>query len=210
MKQGIVALTALAVVGSAACASSRHPTAAVGPVQQARNDSSHPAYTPADVHFIGGMIGHHAQAIQMAGWCASHDATPSLLPLCERIVVAQKDEIAFAQRWLRERGEYVPPADPRGHIMQGSDMPMLMPGMLTPQQMAQLDAARGRDFDRLFLQYMIMHHQGAITMVQQLLATTGAAQDGTVFRFASDVNADQTTEINRMTLMLDDLKRSSQ
>jgi len=210
MKQGIAALTALAVVSTAACASSRHPTAAVGPVRQARSDSSHPAYTPADVHFIGGMIGHHAQAIQMAGWCASHDASPSLLPLCERIVVAQKDEIAFAQRWLRERGEYVPPADPRGHIMQGSDMPMLMPGMLTPQQMTQLDAARGRDFDRLFLQYMIMHHQGAITMVQQLLATTGAAQDGTVFRFASDVNADQTTEINRMTLMLDDLKRSSQ
>jgi len=210
MKQGIAALTALAVVGTAACASSRHPIAVVGPVQRARNDSSHPAYTPADVHFIGGMIGHHAQAIQMAGWCASHDASPSLLPLCERIVVAQKDEIAFAQRWLRERGEYVPPADPRGHIMQGSDMPMLMPGMLTPQQMTQLDAARGRDFDRLFLQYMIMHHQGAITMVQQLLATTGAAQDGTVFRFASDVNADQTTEINRMTLMLDDLKRSSQ
>jgi len=87
---------------------------------------------------------------------------------------------------------------------------MLMPGMLTPQQMAQLDSARGREFDRLFLQYMIMHHQGAITMVQQLLATPGAAQDGPVFRFASDVNADQTTEINRMTLMLDDLKRSSQ
>ena len=91
--------------------------------------------------------------------------------------------------------------------MQGSDMPMLMPGMLTPPQMAQLDSARGRDFDRLFLQYMIMHHQGAITMVQQLLATPGAAQDGPVFRFASDVNADQTTEINRMTLMLNDLKR---
>ncbi|OLD97420.1 MAG: hypothetical protein AUG80_11890 [Candidatus Rokubacteria bacterium 13_1_20CM_4_68_9] len=162
------------------------------------------------MHFIAGMIGHHAQAIQMAGWCASHDASPSLRPLCERIVVAQKDEIAFAQRWLRERSEYVPPADPRGHIMQGSDMPMLMPGMLTPQQMAQLDSARGREFDRLFLQYMIMHHQGAITMVQQLLATPGAAQDGPVFRFASDVNADQTTEINRMTLMLDDLKRSSQ
>ncbi len=146
----------------------------------------------------------------MAGWCASHDASPSLRPLCERIVVAQKDEIAFAQRWLRERSEYVPPADPRGHIMQGSDMPMLMPGMLTPPEMAQLDSARGRAFDRWFLQYMIMHHQGAITMVQQLLATPGAAQDGPVFRFASDVNADQTTEINRMTLMLDDLKRSSQ
>jgi len=162
------------------------------------------------VHFIAGMIGHHAQAIQMAGWCASHDASPSLRPLCERIVVAQKDEIAFAQRWLSERSEYVPPADPRGHIMQGSDMPMLMPGMLTPRQMTQLDSARGREFDRWFLQYMIVHHQGAITMVQQLLATPGAAQDGPVFRFASDVNADQTTEINRMTLMLDDLKRSSQ
>jgi len=217
MKHRIAAVSALAAVVTAACASSRHTsqtttsaTAALSAAQQARNDSSHPAYTPADVHFIAGMIGHHAQAIQMAGWCASHDASPSLRPLCERIVVGQNDEIAFAQRWLRERGEYVPPADPRGHIMQGSDMPMLMPGMLTPQQMAQLDAARGREFDRLFLQYMIMHHQGAITMVQQLLATPGAAQDGPIFRFASDVNADQTTEINRMTLMLDDLKRSSQ
>jgi len=162
------------------------------------------------VHFLAGMIGHHAQAIKMAGWAPSHDASPSLRALCERIVVAQNDEIAFAQRWLREHGEYVPPADPRGHVMQGMDQPMLMPGMLTPEQMAQLDAARGREFDRLFLTFMIQHHQGAITMVQQLLATPGAAQDGPVFRFASDVHADQTTEINRMTLMLDDLKRSSQ
>jgi len=167
-------------------------------------------YTPADVHFVAGMIGHHAQAIQMAGWAPSHDASASLRVLCERIVVAQNDEIAFAQRWLREHGEYVPPADPRGHIMQGMDHPMLMPGMLTPEQMAQLDSARGPAFDRLFLTFMIQHHQGAITMVQQLLAVPGAAQDGPIFRFASDVNVDQTTEINRMTLMLDDLKRSSQ
>src|SRR5438552_2336794 len=167
-------------------------------------------YTPADVHFVAGMIGHHAQAIQMAKWAPSHGASPAVRVLCERIVVAQNDEIAFAQRWLREHGEYVPPADPRGHVMQGMDQPMLMPGMLTPEQMAQLDAARGREFDRLFLTFMIQHHQGAITMVQQLLATPGAAQDGPVFRFASDVHADQTTEINRMTLMLDDLKRSSQ
>jgi uncharacterized protein (DUF305 family) len=167
-------------------------------------------YTPADVHFVAGMIGHHAQAIQMAGWAPSHGASPSVRVLCERIVVAQNDEIAFAQRWLREHGEYVPPADPRGHIMQGMDHPMLMPGMLTPEQMAQLDSARGPQFDRLFLTFMIQHHQGAITMVQQLLAVPGAAQDGPIFRFASDVNADQTTEINRMTLMLDDLKRSSQ
>jgi len=167
-------------------------------------------YTPADVHFVAGMIGHHAQAIQMAGWAPSHGASASLRVLCERIVVAQNDEIAFAQRWLREHGEYVPPADPRGHIMQGMDHPMLMPGMLTPEQMAQLDSARGPQFDRLFLTFMIQHHQGAITMVQQLLAVPGAAQDGPIFRFASDVNVDQTTEINRMTLMLNDLKRSSQ
>src|SRR5438034_6581178 len=167
-------------------------------------------YTPADVHFVAGMIGHHAQAIQMAKWAPSHGASPAVRVLCERIVVAQTDEIAFAQRWLREHGEYVPPADPRGHIMQGMDHPMLMPGMLTPEQMQQLDAARGLEFDRLFLTFMIQHHQGAITMVQQLLAVPGAAQDGPIFRFASDVNADQTTEINRMTLMLDALKRSSQ
>jgi uncharacterized protein (DUF305 family) len=85
-----------------------------------------------------------------------------------------------------------------------------MPGMLTPEQMAQLDAARGPEFDRLFLTFMIQHHRGAITMVEQLLAVPGAGQDGPIFRFASDVNADQTTEINRMNLMLDDLKRSSQ
>src|SRR5205809_2757208 len=167
-------------------------------------------YTPADVHFLAGMIGHHAQAIQMAKWAPSHGASPAVRVLCERIVVAQTDEIAFAQRWLREHGEYVPPADPRGHIMQGMDQPMLMPGMLTPGQMAQVDARRGPELDRLFLTFMIQHHQGAITMVQQLLAVRGAAQDGPIFRFASDVNADQTTEINRMTLMLDDLKRSSQ
>src|SRR6267378_4000951 len=135
-------------------------------------------YTEADVDFLAGMIGHHAQAIQMAGWAPSHGANASVRVLCERIVVAQNDEIVFAQRWLREHGEYVPPADPRGHVMQGMDQPMLMPGMLTPEQMSQLDAARGPEFDRLFLTFMIQHHQGAITMVGQLLAVPGAAQDG--------------------------------
>jgi len=194
MTQRLTYLVALALTGAA--------PAAVAQTQK--------NYTPADVHFIAGMIGHHAQAIQMAKWAPTHGAGPSVRVLCERIVVAQTDEIAFAQRWLREHGEYVPPADPRGHIMQGMDQPMLMPGMLTPEQMTQLDAARGPEFDRLFVTFMIQHHQGAITMVDQLLAVPGAAQDGPVFRFASDVNADQTTEINRMKLMLDDMKRSSQ
>jgi uncharacterized protein (DUF305 family) len=181
--------------------------AASGPPPAARAsapaaDSGRASYTAADVHFVAGMIGHHAQAIEMAGWAPTHDASPSVRALCERIVVAQRDEIAFAQRWLREHHEYVPPADPRGHVMPGMDHPMLMPGMLTPEQMAQLDAARGRDFDRLFLTFMIQHHQGAITMVEQLLRAPGAAQDGPIFRFAVDVNADQSTEIDRMSRML--------
>ena len=187
------------VLATAACASATTHQATVSP-----------SYTAADVQFVSGMIGHHAQAIQMAGWAPSHGASPSVRVLCERIVVAQNDEIAFAQRWLREHNEVVPPADPRGHVMPGMDHPMLMPGMLTPEQMAQLDAARGREFDRLFLKGMIQHHQGALTMVAQLLAAPGAAQDGPIFRFAADVNADQTTEIDRMTRMLDDLKRSAQ
>jgi len=195
---GRLSIMTLAVVSASVCAF------------QAATSQAPPAkknYTDADVHFMAGMIGHHAQAIQMAGWAPSHGASSSVRVLCERIVVAQTDEIAMAQRWLKEHGEYVPPADPRGHIMQGMDQPMLMPGMLTPQQMAQLDSARGPDFDRLFLTFMIQHHQGAITMVQQLLAVPGAAQDGPIFRFSSDVNADQTTEINRMKLMLDGLKQ---
>jgi uncharacterized protein (DUF305 family) len=197
---GRLSIMTLAVVTASVCAF------------QAATSQGPPAkknYTDADVHFMAGMIGHHAQAIQMAGWAPSHGASSSVRVLCERIVVAQTDEIAMAQRWLKEHGEYVPPADPRGHIMPGMDQPMLMPGMLTPQQMAQLDSARGPEFDRLFLTFMIQHHQGAITMVQQLLAVPGAAQDGPIFRFSSDVNADQTTEINRMKLMLDGLKGGS-
>src|SRR2546429_8559180 len=97
----------------------------------------------------------------MAGWAPSHGGSAAVRTLCERIVVAQNDEIAFAQRWLREHNEFVPPADPRGHVMPGMDHPMLMPGMLTPDQMTQLDAARGPEFDRRFLRFMIQHHRGA-------------------------------------------------
>jgi len=199
----------LIVIATAACTATAHRST-LAPAAQAKADSGRPPYTAADVHFVAGMIGHHAQAIQMAGWAPSHGGSAAVRTLCERIVVAQNDEIAFAQRWLREHNEFVPPADPRGHVMPGMDHPMLMPGMLTPDQMARLDAARGREFDRLFLTFMIQHHQGAITMVAQLLAAPGAAQDGPIFRFAADVNADQTTEIDRMTRMLDDLNRSAQ
>lgn len=141
---------------------------------------------------MDGMITHHAQAVLIGGWAvdATHSASPQVRVLSERIVVAQTDEIAFLERWLRERNE------PR------MKHPILMPGMLTPEQLAQLDRARGAEFDRLFLTLMIQHHQGAVTMVDQLLGAQGAAQDGLVFRFAADVHADQTTEIERMQRML--------
>jgi len=200
----------LVVIAAAACTTAATHQASVSPVVQAPADSGRRSYTAADVQFVAGMIGHHVQAVQMAGWAPSHGASPAVRVLCERIVVAQNDEIAFAQRWLREHNQPVPPADPRGHVMPGMDHPMLMPGMLTPDQMARLDAARGREFDRLFLTFMIQHHQGALTMVGQLLAAPGAAENGPIFRFAADVNADQTTEIDRMTRMLDALTGSPQ
>jgi len=169
----------------------------------AQQPSGRPPYTAADVRFMSGMIVHHAQAVLIAGWAPSHGAGASLRVLCERIAVAQQDEIAFMQAWLRERHEAVPPAEPQGHSMPGMHHPTLMPGMLTPAQLAQLDSARGPEFDRLFLTFMIQHHRGALTMVEQLLRTQGAAQDGQVFRFAADVNVDQTTEVDRMNRMLD-------
>jgi len=172
----------------------------------AQGGSGAPA-TP-DVQFMSGMIPHHAQAVKIAGWAASHGASATLQRLTERIVVAQRDEILLMQTWLRERDLPVPAADATHHLMRmadGSEHRMLMPGMLTDQELAELDRARGADYDRLFLQAMIRHHQGAITMVNELFAADGSGQDETVFRFASDVYADQTTEIERMQNMLDQL-----
>jgi uncharacterized protein (DUF305 family) len=176
-------------------------------VEQARRDSIRRPYTKADIEFMSGMIGHHSQAVKMAGWCATHDASKSLQIYCGRVAMAQTAEIGLMQDWLKDRHQPVPVADPRGMkmTMGGMDMMMLMPGMLTEAQMAQLDSARGLEFDRLFLTDMIQHHRGAITMVDTLLATPGAAQDEIVFKFSNDVQADQTTEIERMQLMLDAL-----
>lgn len=165
------------------------------------------AYTAADVEFMQGMIGHHAQATLIAGWAESHGASPELQRLAARIVVGQDDEIAIMQRWLRDRGETVPEPD-SSHSMHGMDHSMHMPGMLSPEELAQLDAARGTAFDRLFLTLMIKHHEGAIQMVDRLFGSQGAAQDDVVFRMASDVQADQIAEIRRMQLMLADLPPS--
>lgn len=166
--------------------------------QIARADSLRRPYTEADIRFMTDMIGHHSQAITMAGWAPSHGADPSIRTLAARIVNAQQDEIATMRQWLRERGQPVPAPDSG----MGGMHHMLMPGMLTPEQMQQLDQARGPAFDRLFLTSMIQHHRGAVSMVEALFATPGAARDETVFKFANDVNVDQSTEIARMETML--------
>jgi uncharacterized protein (DUF305 family) len=208
---------AVAAIATSGCGGTVPQTAQAGPrpatatstpqtpAEQAKADGGQMAYTAADVRFMQGMIHHHAQAIVMADWAQTHGARPDVKTLAQRIDVGQRDEIAFMQRWLRERNQSAP--DPLEHYAMGHDMPgmpdsELMPGMLTAKQMAQLDSARGSDFDRLFLTGMIQHHQGAITMVNQLFASPGAGQELYVFRFASDVNADQQTEINRMHKML--------
>ena len=146
------------------------------------------------------MIGHHSQAVQIAGWAPSHGASPAVQRLAERIVVGQQDEIAIMQQWLRTRGETVPAPD-SSHNMAGMEH-VHMPGMLTNAQLAALDSARGHAFDRLFLTLMIEHHEGAVQMVDQLFASQGAGEEDTVFRLASDVQADQITEIRRMQQML--------
>jgi uncharacterized protein (DUF305 family) len=173
-------------------------------VARARADSLRRPYTAADIHFMTGMIAHHAQAIAMARWAASHGAGESVQRLAERIINAQGDEIALMQRWLLDRNQPVPDPDPRGlrMTMGGMEHHRLMPGMLSEEQMRQLDAARGAEFDRRFLTLMIQHHQGAIQMVRDLFSAPGAGQDEVVWKFASDVNVDQTTEIARMRRML--------
>ena len=158
-------------------------------------------YTAADVRFMSGMIYHHAQAVLIAGWAPSHDAGPSLRTLCDRIVASQKDEIALLSRWLADRHEAVPHTDPEHMMMPEIDSTHMMPGMLSAEQLAQLDRAQGAAFDRLFLSLMIQHHQGAITMVNQLFAA-GAGEEEPVYKMASSVFADQTTEIERMQRML--------
>ena len=182
-------------------------TTAVASAQQA------PHYTAADVRFMQGMIGHHAQALVMVALIPDHTSRADLRALGERIRVSQTDEIKLMQQWLRDRNQTVP--DPAQHQHQMMDMPgmamadTLMPGMLTAQQLTELGKARGADFDKLFLKDMIQHHEGALAMVATLLGTTGSGQEPEVFRFAAEVDADQRAEIARMGALLDRLNGSS-
>jgi uncharacterized protein (DUF305 family) len=154
-----------------------------------------PGYTVADVKFMQHMIGHHAQALVMTAMAPSRGASDHFLQLAEKIDISQTDEIGLMKRWLTDRDQPLPPADYMAHMM--------MPGMLTPEQMAELEAARGREFERLFLTFMIRHHEGALQMVDELFDAPGAAQDPDIFRFVTDVDADQRDEIYTMQRMLD-------
>ncbi|MFU8811881.1 MAG: DUF305 domain-containing protein [Balneolaceae bacterium] len=179
----------------------------------ARIDSSRMNFSEADVSFMNDMIAHHAQALIMSRLAPDNGASRSVQVLAARIINAQEGEIRLMQKWLRDRGEPVPEVHidglnlmihgPGGH--HGMHHHHDMPGMLTQDQLEQLAAAKNREFDRLFLQFMIEHHEGAVTMVLDLFDTDGAAQDEEIFRLAADIHAEQVTEIDRMNLMLDQM-----
>lgn len=205
----------LAACGSAASTPVTSPVPQRGSVEEsrqaaierARRDSLRLPYTEADIAFMTGMMHHHAQAIEMANLVADRTASSEIRTLSGRIILAQEDEIGIMTRWLEDRLQPVPDwrMEAMGHAEHAGHGGTLMPGMLTPDEMAALRAAKGSRFDELFLRGMIKHHEGATEMVRDLFATDGAGQDELIFRFATDVNVDQRTEINRMQRMLFDI-----
>jgi len=190
-------------------------------------------HTEADVRFMQNMIHHHAQALEMARLVPERSEREDIRLLARRIERSQMDEIALMQRWLRARGEEAPEVGPdshehhRHHDQHGhrdrhgdhghheaharhgehdEEVPHLMAGMLTPEQLDRLASASGAEFDRLFVEFMIFHHEGALTMVDELFSVPGSAQDSEIYQFASHVDADQRIEIGRMRRMLSDLR----
>jgi uncharacterized protein (DUF305 family) len=205
VKRTLRLAAAAACLALSACASRGEAVAAPDPHAH-HDDAGHtqpaalpasdgPGFTAADVRFMQDMIGHHAQALTMTALAPARAAAVEVLQLAEKIDISQRDEIDMMKRWLVERRQAVP-ADDHTHAAH-------MPGMLTQEQLAQLAAARGPAFDRLFLRLMIQHHEGAVHMVETLFASPGAAQDSDIFRFATDVEADQRDEIDVMSHMLD-------
>ena len=164
-------------------------------------DLSAVQYTGADIKFMQGMIGHHAQALEMVELLKKNSNSDDMKKLALRIELSQDDEIRMMQGWLQVRGQRVP-----GRTEHHQHGATLMPGMLTPDEMLQLEQAKGPAFDKLFLEGMIKHHGGALTMVRELLDTPGAAQASDVFGFVADVEADQRAEIDRMGALLASLK----
>lgn len=164
-------------------------------------DLSKVGATAADIKFMQGMIGHHAQAVEMVALINDRTADPQMKKLGLRIQISQEDEMNMMRKWLSDRGAAIP--GPHAHHEPGG----MMPGMLTPEEMQALADAKGVAFDRLFLMGMIKHHGGALSMVDELFKTPGAGQESGIFAFASDVEADQKMEIERMGLMLKEIMK---
>jgi len=167
---------------------------------QVAADTARPRHTRADVAFMQGMIAHHGQAIVMSDLVPARTTRVPLRMLAERIKISQQDEIRLMRTWLLDRHEEAP--EPDAHQSHHAGGAVLMPGMLTADQITRLGAATGPAFERLFLEFMIRHHEGALTMVASLFASPGAGQEVDAFRFASDVDADQRAEIRRMRNLL--------
>jgi len=192
----ILGFALLVAIGSAGCHhASQASTASAGAKPAAGQRQT---FTEADVEFMQGMIGHHTQAIEMVKLLKTRTQSNDMRLLAQRIEVSQTDEIKMMKTWLADRKQSVP--DDSDYQMMMSMPEHAMPGMLSQKEMDTLAAATSVEFDRLFLEYMIKHHQGALTMVDALTAA-GGGQESSVFAFASDVQADQSTEIRRMRAM---------
>jgi uncharacterized protein (DUF305 family) len=210
---GLAACIFAGCAGTGATSSSQVDTANLEALYWARLDSAKQSFTEADVAFMTGMIGHHAQALIMARMAPDQAMSTQVRTLAARIINAQNDEIASMQRWLRDRDQTVPEVHIDGTklmIHGGGDHSMSMPGMLSSEQLNELAASSGPDFDRLFLTYMIQHHQGAVSMVDDLFDQDGTGQDEAAFRLSADIHVDQITEIARMRRMLDSLFPTTQ
>jgi uncharacterized protein (DUF305 family) len=209
----VITTVLLAAMGGA-CGATRGPDPAAAPAA-VRTGAAAPSVAtaaaarghPADVRFMQRMMAHHAQALAMTALVPTRSARDDLRRLAERIEVSQRDEIAIMRQWLESRGQPAPAADTADASHDAAQHAAVghaagMPGMLTPDEMARLTAARGAEFDALFLRLMIRHHEGALAMVAELLGSQGAGQDAAAFQFASDVDADQRAEIQRMRALL--------
>jgi uncharacterized protein (DUF305 family) len=222
----MAALVLGTVIGSTATGGTAHASPLSRSVTMSA-DTSQQRYVPADVRFVQRMMGHHAQALEMTALVPARSSRTDLRMLAQRITISQRDEISLMRQWLEKRHAALPSLDRHavphdtsghdtsghgtgghdmaGHAMAGHDMAgheAMMPGMLSPAELTRLAEAKGVAFDRLFLEGMIRHHEGALAMVSELLATHGAGQEPELFRLVSDIDADQRAEIRRMRSML--------
>lgn len=194
MKAGWTTIALGAVLAAAPLAGTE---ASAQPVAQG------PRHTEADVRFVRMMIGHHQQALEMAALVPDRSGREDLRRLAERIDVSQRDEIATMRHWLEAHGHPAPDAHAHGGHGAADSAHAGMAGMATPEQMAALAAASGPAFDRMFLELMIRHHEGALEMVAELFASPGAGQESSIFALANEVDADQRMEIDRMRALLE-------